>query len=684
MFFVSAAFLAGLALVAVPWWLHRLNAHAAERQTVSSLFLMRPSSAPVNLRKKVQHLLLMALRWLLVITACLAFAEPMIKLAGSPTETSQRVPHQLIVLDTSLSMNSAPGGTSTMERAKAKARQLVASLPTGARAAVVSVADQIELVAPLTNDRSQLNAAIAATEAGAARLLLSGLIGRVTNLGETLAAPGERLVVRLISDFQASAMPDQFNALVEGSVWPLSLHPIRPTSDSNGANWAIGAMRHVPAEGAARGGKLEVSVRGYGTDATTLTVSLEQNDRPAGAQQLLVPANGNATAIFELEPAARGAATWTAQLAAADGLTADNVRRHVQVDAQSISLPVLSDSERASAYLRVAVQAAAPRFSVSRVTRVEDSAAPTVVVIDAGELQERTERALADYLASGGAVFMTAGPATRAAGRVAVLELALSSNRFAQAPRGAVAEDQSHPVLTGFGAWRDVTVFQTVKTAEEDGQQVGGGGEVILRLDDGTPLLVEYRVGAGRLMFLTTALDPAWSSLVVRPAFVDFTANVLGYLAEDLLPAEALVGQPFAIPAHSAQLFDASGERVLGLAQTVDRPTVSLAAPGVYELRTPSSSRFLTVNTDPAESDLATAPADLLERWQAASTRASARVSAKTNIVNSNPVLANQAAPNQFLQLAPWLLALLALIVFTEPVLANTGLLQRRTDPVGS
>ena len=95
-----------------------------------------------------------------------------------------------------------------------------------------------------------------------------------------------------------------------------------------------------------------------------------------------------------------------------------------------------------------------------------------------------------------------------------------------------MAVDRSHPVLTGFAAWRDLTVFQVVKRAEPE------TGEVILALDDDTPLLVEYPLGAGRLMVLTTALDPEWSSLVVRPAFVVFMANLLGYLAEDLLPSK--------------------------------------------------------------------------------------------------------------------------------------------------
>ncbi|MCZ6854115.1 MAG: BatA domain-containing protein, partial [Gammaproteobacteria bacterium] len=74
MFFASAAFLTGLICLGVPWWLHRLSAHASEQRTFSSLFLMRPSEAPVHMRRKLQHLWLLALRLLLLTVICFAFA----------------------------------------------------------------------------------------------------------------------------------------------------------------------------------------------------------------------------------------------------------------------------------------------------------------------------------------------------------------------------------------------------------------------------------------------------------------------------------------------------------------------------------------------------------------------------------------------------------------------------------
>lgn len=257
---------------------------------------------------------------------------------------------------------------------------------------------------------------------------------------------------------------------------------------------------------------------------------------------------------------------------------------------------------------------------------------------------------------------MTAGPETRAAGRLPLLDAALAPGRFDQPGRGIIAADSSHPVLSNFAAWRDLTVFQTVKLAKP------GVAEVILELDDGTPLLIESSVGSGRLMILMSALDSQWNSLVISPAFIDFIVNTLSYLADDLLPVDVLVGQAFALPAQSIQLFDVSGKRVLGLGDTVGRPTVRIDEPGVYQLRTPGSTRLLAVNTDVRESDLSPAAQEVLQRWQ------SATATDITSDINSTPLeTSDQGSVDErrIVPLAYWLLVALLLLVIAEPLLAN-------------
>lgn len=656
MVFASAAFLAGLLLLTVPWWLHRLNAHPKEQLPFASLFLMRPSTEPANVRKQLQHLVLLALRWLLLIAACLAFAEPALRLAGERVTTAAALPHQVLVIDRSLSMAARTEGGSPFESAIAEARDLVSNLAGGQRAALLTADTDLTLLVPLTEDRARLNGALAALQPTYTELDAAGLLGRIATLSETLAAPGERLEMVLISDFQASGMPGQFSALIAGATLPTRL--LQVGSNNSIGNRAITELRLTEAD------EVVVTAQSFQATGTQINVSLEADGVAIGQQTLALATDGSVSARFPLpkddleETRRRRGQSWTARIENDDALMADNVRRLVSSPSDAVALPVLTDVDRAWGYLRAGVAAAAPRFEPERMTTLPDDAA-VVIVLGSGALDGIQTQQLQRYLETGGKVFMTVDAQTRSRGSLPLLGTPLAADRFQQTARGATAVDPSHPAITGYASWQALTYFQALSAADAD------AGEVILALDDGTPLLVEHRIGAGRLLLLGTALDPAWSTLVVRPAFVSLLANVLGYLAEDILPTAAQAGEPFAIPAQSVQLFSEAGERVLGLADTTGRPTISLAEPGIYQLRTPSRSRQLAVNVPLAESNLAPISPDLLAQWQQ---------SAAIGTEAPDPERTATAAAvseERLLPLAPWLLLALGLLVILEPLFAN-------------
>ena len=660
MVFASAAFLAGLVLLTVPWWLHRLNAHPREQQPFASLFLMRPSAAPVNVRRQLQHLLLLTLRWLLLIAACLAFAEPALRLAGERLAVTDAMPHQVLVIDRSLSMAARTADGSVFESAVAEARNQINDLAGSQRAALLTADAELSLLVPLTADKTRLTAALAALQPAHTRLDGAGLLGRIAALAEALAAPGKRLEVVLISDFQASGMPSQFSALIDGATLPTRL--LQVGREPGIGNRAITELRLTQA------GELAVTVQSFQAPGTEVTVQLEEDGVAVGRETFALAGNGTATAVFKLpgedvdNTRRSRSRAWIARLENEDALSADNVRRLVSRQRDTVTLPVLTSDDRAWGYLRAGVAAAAPRFEPERLTSLPDDAA-VVIVLGSGALTGEQANRLQRYLESGGKVFMTVDAHTRSRGSLPLLDAPLAADRFQQTARGAAAVDPSHPAVTGYASWQALTFFQALSAADAGG---ASDGEVILALDDGTALLVEHRIGAGRLLLLGTALDPAWSTLVVRPAFVSLLANVLGYLAEDILPTEASAGEPFAIPAQSAQLFSDSGERVLGLADTVGRPTISLAEPGFYQLRTPGRSRKLAVNVPLAEANLEAIAPELLAQWQQSA--AAGTDTPKPALTSS---AADTASEERLLPLAPWLLLALALLVFIEPLYAN-------------
>ena len=67
----------------------------------------------------------------------------------------------------------------------------------------------------------------------------AGLAARLDTLAGSLPKGGSGFEVHIVSDFQASAMPARFNALIDGGRWPVTLHPVGAPTD----NWAVESVR---------------------------------------------------------------------------------------------------------------------------------------------------------------------------------------------------------------------------------------------------------------------------------------------------------------------------------------------------------------------------------------------------------------------------------------------------------
>jgi hypothetical protein len=92
--------------------------------------------------------------------------------------------------------------------------------------------------------------------------------------------------------------------------------------------------------------------------------------------------------------------------------------------------------------------------------------------------------------------------------------------------------DQSHPIFRVF-ALPGGEGLQSVKTwsylllePTPDGQS-----RVLASWSDGAPLLVEKKLGDGRVHFLTTTVDRAWTDFPIRTAFLPLMRRVTQYLA---------------------------------------------------------------------------------------------------------------------------------------------------------
>jgi hypothetical protein len=133
---------------------------------------------------------------------------------------------------------------------------------------------------------------------------------------------------------------------------------------------------------------------------------------------------------------------------------------------------------------------------------------------------------------------------------------------------------------------------------------------VLARFDDGSPALVETRLGAGRVLVFCSSLDTLWNDFPLQPVFLPFLHRLVAHGAGYTERASwRQVGNVLELPALTKG-------RWVGLEPLAERGLregngrfVTLDSAGFYELRPASDKRqaavlTVAVNVDPAEADL--------------------------------------------------------------------------------
>jgi hypothetical protein len=158
-----------------------------------------------------------------------------------------------------------------------------------------------------------------------------------------------------------------------------------------------------------------------------------------------------------------------------------------------------------------------------------------------------------------------------------------------------------------------------------------GQRDTLARLSGGAPLLVESKLGQGRLLLYTSTLDRDWNNLPVHKGYLPLVQQAARYLARaqtDEAAAELMIGQTrdlAILPSdRRIEVTSPGGERTAFEGTRLEgRKTVSFAAtnePGIYRVSVtgqdgnvrPRPAADFVVNLDPKGSDTRrAAPSDL-------------------------------------------------------------------------
>src|SRR4051812_18376895 len=145
--FLNSLMLFGLAAVAVPVIIHLLNKRKFERVVWAAMRFLQVSVEQNQRRIRVEDLILLILRCLLLALLALALARPVVRTVTSGMFGQAGVT-SVILLDNSYSMGAVDGANTRFEQAKTAADQAIGSLPAGSSVAVYYASDVAEGVIP--------------------------------------------------------------------------------------------------------------------------------------------------------------------------------------------------------------------------------------------------------------------------------------------------------------------------------------------------------------------------------------------------------------------------------------------------------------------------------------------------------------------------------------------------------
>lgn len=505
--FLAPVFLLGALAAAIPLLLHLRRRDRQKVIVFPSLMFLRGAPPPALRRRRLDNLLLLALRVAVVLLIAAAFARPVVRqlLPGALQEGGRDL---VIVLDRSPSMRVGE----RMDAARRAALDEIGALGSRDRAAVVAFADRAAALTTLTGDRGRLEAAVreVSPSGGASRY------APALQLAARLLADGERQEgeIVLIGDLQRVGWsPAELGLLPAGTRLrvaraegatdaaperPLSVHQ---RSDVRGDRELATVSVRSTGDAAWRlvvDGRESGEARAEGPGLTTVDFGALPLPERALRAHVPLPAGGPDDAIrLVLE---RGAGHAVAVVASRD---ASRSQPAVAVALAASQSPVIEPS---------VWRGVVPPDRVLRETAAVVLDDPRISVADADRLLRWVE--------SGGGLVVGLGPDAEQLPASLASAAGLTRGALVERPTATLATlDRSHPAfagargagvasLPGTNVWR----YYRLAPAPD--------ASVLVRLDDGLPLLVEQSVGRGRVLTWASTFDDRWGTVVRHPGFV--------------------------------------------------------------------------------------------------------------------------------------------------------------------
>jgi hypothetical protein len=448
-------------------------------------------------------------------------------------------------------------------------------------------------------------------------------------------------------------------------------------------NWAVESVTAPGQVWDTKKARVQAVIAGYQTPAAARTVSLIINGKTAATNSVQVPANGRATVTFQSLDVPYGFSRCKVKIDSVDALPADDESLFAveRSDPARVLFVHESGDRRSPLYFNTALAAVAESaFTLQSVpaellSGVDPSKYAFVVLSDVISLTSAFESDLDRYVRGGGSVFIAAGTSDAHRPRIPVFgDRILDSHYYSRDSGGYLTvgdSDPSHPSTAKFARWAGVKFYYATLVDASNSR-------VVARLTDQTPILLDKKIGEGRVLLFASGLDNLSNDFPLNPIFVPFIEQTARYLSGTAnRSGSRLVDSYLELrtakeQAVGVEVIDPNGRRPLSLKEATTAQSYQLRQAGFYQLRLANGRQdVIGVNPDRRESDLDVIPDETLALWRG----------------NTASIADQSSATGEIQQKSQpyglwWYLMLLALgAAIAESLLASRYLATQREEP---
>jgi hypothetical protein len=715
--------LGGLILAGIPVLLHLIMRQKPKHLVFPAFRFLLQRHRSNQRRLQLRHLLLLALRLLLIIGVCLALARP--KLFSERLSLSSDRPVAAVLLfDTSYSMEYTSGGQTRLDRAKQQAQELLNQLPPESRVAVLDTAEpggewlpSLSLARDRISDRRLRSAnGPLTTRLPEAYRLFTALDQEAQDGTEPLPRFLYLFSDRTQESWDAARSKD-LQALRDRLQTPLHAIFVDVGVDKP-ADVALVSLE-LPHQAVASGDRvqLDVTVRAIGMECETEAICRVAGEKTAEHKPIKLSAGQSQKLSFERRGLTPGLHQAEITLATKDALPFDNALFATFEVRRGRRVLILVDDPFDAAYWQAALESTKGfQCEVRRVSEVNNFSPQDLIgryqaicLLNVAKPSHDLWEKLSTYRTNGGGLAIMPGETLDKQAYDDVAAQELLPGRFVQFLRGKLIKQgqrqgatwktatYQHPVMAPFREWSQSPNIDFVTYAPEaydywEIEAHASDAFVVVNYADAKsrPALLERpsdKKHRGRVLLFTTPLD--FRHLVKTPEqrssdYLETSFRValpkvtMSYLAGDAEKAgyNYAAGQPVTVvlpggshsPTYTLQGPGLSAEEAL-IPHAENRSELLLpqaVRPGNYTLvdQNAKAVTSFSVNMPPEECQLARVPPEPIEDVLGAG--AIVPVGHQTNLRE-----ALQGHWSQPVDLFPWLMIVVLLALAVENLLAN-------------